>query len=241
MSVRIGVLASGGGSNLQALIDHFSGTKRAIGEVVWVGCNKQGAGALTRAADAGIATHHVTKSADGDSLLEQLNDHNVQLLVLAGYLRLVPSVVVRAYSGALLNIHPALLPAFGGAGMFGMNVHEAVVASGATVTGATVHYVTEQYDRGAIVAQWPVPVFAGDSAHAVASRVLRVEHRLLPLCVELVARGEVKLSDSGERITRSSYTPVSDDAAFVLSSDHVSQNRSATPEVGTDITSLLFP
>ena len=118
-------------------------------------------------------------------------------MVLAGYLRLVPPVVVRRWRGRLVNIHPALLPSFGGHGMYGHHVHDAVVASGVRVSGATVHFVDERFDRGPIIAQWPVPVPPGDTAAALAARVLAVEHRIYPWCVAALARGEVRLGDDG--------------------------------------------
>ena len=97
----------------------------------------------------------------------------------------------------MINIHPALLPSFGGHGMYGRKVHEAVVARGCRVSGVTIHFVSEEYDRGPILAQWPVPVMEGDDAEALAARVLRVEHRLLPAVVSGIARGQLGLSSSG--------------------------------------------
>jgi folate-dependent phosphoribosylglycinamide formyltransferase PurN len=108
--------------------------------------------------------------------------------VLAGYLKLVPSGVIERYRGRILNIHPALLPAFGGPGMYGRHVHEAVLASGAGESGATVHLVDEEYDRGAVLAQARVPVLPGDTPERLAARVLEVEHRLLPAVVLAAAR-----------------------------------------------------
>jgi methionyl-tRNA formyltransferase len=129
-------------------------------------------------------------------VLGQLQDAAVSLIVLAGYTRLVPATVVRAFEGRVLNIHPALLPAFGGTGMYGTRVHAAVLASGATVSGATVHMVTEEYDRGSIIAQWPVPVLPRDTPATLAQRVLAVEHILYPLVVV----------DAAERILRNRTT-----------------------------------
>lgn len=194
---RIAVLASGGGSNLQALIDHFSGPAMQAGHLCWVGSDKASAGALHRAQLAGIPTAHVTAPHDGDALLSQLRAAQADLLVLAGYLKLIPESVVRAFHGRLINIHPALLPAFGGAGMYGQRIHAAVLEHGATVTGVTVHFVDEQFDRGPIIAQWPVPVLPGDTPAILAARVLTVEHRLYPLCVAAVATGSVQLGEDG--------------------------------------------
>ena len=130
------------------------------------------------------------------------------LVVLAGYLKLVPPAVTRAFAGRIVNVHPALLPAFGGHGMYGLRVHAAVLAAGCTVTGVTVHLVDEQYDRGAILAQWPVPVLSGDTAESLAARVLLTEHRLLPRTV----LGLATAGPSG--LVRTSASP-----AFALTDD----------------------
>jgi formyltetrahydrofolate-dependent phosphoribosylglycinamide formyltransferase len=183
MAVRIAVLASGGGTNLQALLDALRSDDPA--RVARVVSDRAGAGALRRAEQAGIATA-VLRDATDPAELEAALDH-AELVVLAGYLRLVPPAVVARFPWRVINIHPALLPAFGGPGMYGRRVHEAVLASGARVTGATVHYADEAYDRGPIIAQWPVPVLAGDDAAALAARVLQVEHALLPQVVLALA------------------------------------------------------
>jgi phosphoribosylglycinamide formyltransferase/phosphoribosylglycinamide formyltransferase-1 len=126
--------------------------------------------------------------ADAKEWLALLNAGGIDLVVLAGYLKLVPAEVIAAYRGRIVNIHPALLPAFGGKGMFGARVHEAVLASGATESGATVHLVDEVYDHGSVLAQMRVPVLPGDTADRLAARVLEVEHRLLPAVVLAAAR-----------------------------------------------------
>lgn len=197
-AANIAVLASGGGSNLQVLLDHFRGPASGVGRIVWVGSDKAEAGALSRAAAAGVAAAVIADPRDGDGLVATLRAAGADLLVLAGYLKLIPAAVVEAYHGRLVNIHPALLPAFGGAGMYGHRIHAAVLEHGATITGATVHFVDAHYDRGPIIAQWPVPVLPGDTAASLGARVLRVEHRLFPLCVEAVASGTVLLGDDGK-------------------------------------------
>lgn len=116
-------------------------------------------------------------------------------MVLAGYIRLVPPEIVVKYDGRIVNVHPGLLPAFGGPGMYGQRVHRAVLEAGARVTGVTVHFVNEQYDRGKIIAQWPVPVFANDDAGTLAARVLRVEHLVYPRVVQGVASGRLSLQN----------------------------------------------
>lgn len=190
---RLAVLASGGGSNLQAILDHFAALGPAApGAVTLVVSDRVAAGALERARHAGIAAAHLP-AREGHRLLPLLREAGISHVALAGYLRLIPSDVVDAYRGRLVNIHPALLPAFGGPGMFGQHVHEAVVRAGATTSGATVHFVDERYDEGAVIAQWAVPVHAGDTADAVAARVLAVEHRLYPRCVAALCAGDLRL------------------------------------------------
>jgi formyltetrahydrofolate-dependent phosphoribosylglycinamide formyltransferase len=188
MPLRVAVFASGHGSNLQALLDAFR-EPAAPARIALVVSNKGAAGALDRAQRAGVATATIPEDGqDADGLLALLARHDIALVVLAGYLKRVPDRVVAAYRGRMLNVHPALLPCFGGAGMYGRRVHEAVLASGARITGVTVHLVDEQYDHGRILAQWPVPVHAGDTAETLAARVLEAEHRLLPAVVGAFAR-----------------------------------------------------
>jgi formyltetrahydrofolate-dependent phosphoribosylglycinamide formyltransferase len=201
MTARVAVLASGGGSNLQAILDYFhaQGSARAA-DVVLVASDRAGAQALDRARRAGIEAVHLDATGRTTGLEPLLESHHVDLIALAGYLRFVPAQVTRRWRGRLINVHPVLLPAFGGAGMYGIRVHEAVLAAGVRVTGATVHFVDEEYDRGPIVAQWPVPVLSGDSAESIATRVLAVEHHIYPIAVDAVARGRVALGDDG-RVT----------------------------------------
>ena len=191
---RVAVLASGGGTNLQALIDHFNPAPAPAARVELVIASRAGVGALARAERSGIAAEvldarEIGADALAARMLDALERHRIDIVVLAGYLQLVPIEVVERYEGRMLNIHPALLPGFGGKGMYGMRVHRAVLAAGVRVTGATVHLVSDRYDEGRIVAQWPVPVLEGDTPEALAARVLAVEHRILPLAVEAVARG----------------------------------------------------
>ena len=194
---RIAVLASGGGTNLQAIIDHLDRLgDRRCGEVVLVASDRADAGALARGRIRGITTEALAtpRRPEGAVLGPLLERHGVELVVLAGYLRRVPDDVVRRYADRMINVHPALLPSFGGTGMYGMRVHAAVLASGATVTGVTAHFVDEEYDRGPIIAQWPVPVLSGDDAATLAARVLRVEHVLYPRVVDAVAGGRLTLA-----------------------------------------------
>jgi phosphoribosylglycinamide formyltransferase-1 len=191
VSVRIAVFASGGGTNLQALLDRFD--RDDIARIVLVVSDRPDAGALERAERAGIRTAIIAvRDRDADdvaaSMLRLLSDHDVQLIALAGYLRLVPPAVVNRFRNRILNIHPALLPSFGGRGMYGLRVHAAVLNAGCTVSGATVHRVDERYDEGGIIAQWPVPVKHDDTPETLAARVLRVEHILYPAVIAETAR-----------------------------------------------------
>jgi len=187
-AVQIAVLASGRGSNLQALLDVLE-PANAPGRVALVVSNRADAGALSLARAAGVVAETIGQDGqDATTLLEHLRLHDIGLLVLAGYLKRVPDEVITAFRGRVLNIHPALLPAFGGRGMYGRRVHEAVLASGTRVTGATVHVVDEVYDHGPILAQWPVPVRPGDTPEVLAERVLQIEHRLLPAAVQAACR-----------------------------------------------------
>ncbi|MEP6781230.1 MAG: phosphoribosylglycinamide formyltransferase [Gemmatimonadaceae bacterium] len=195
---RIAILASGGGSNLQSIIEYFSrGSAKEVGTIVLVASNRAESGALQRAEDSGIATHFIADFTSASSLLAALSAVNADLLVLAGYLKLVPHEVVAKFAGRMLNVHPALLPAFGGHGMYGKRVHEAVIASGAKLSGVTVHFVNEEFDRGPIAAQWPVPVLENDTAQTLGERVLNIEHKIFSVVIEAVAAGSVKLDDHG--------------------------------------------
>jgi formyltetrahydrofolate-dependent phosphoribosylglycinamide formyltransferase len=197
---RIAVLASGGGSNLQALIDHFAelGEARA-GDVVLVAADRPDAGALDRARRAGIPVGVVAsrRAPSGEALASLLDRARVDLVVLAGFLQHVPADVTRRYAGRIVNVHPALLPDFGGPGMYGARVHRAVLAAGARRSGPTVHFVDDEYDHGPVIARWPVPVHPGDDEHTLAARVLRAEHLLFPRVVQALAAGDVRLTPDG--------------------------------------------
>ena len=188
MPSRIAVLASGRGSNLQAIIEHFDNLARErVGKVVLVASNRPDSPALVRAATASIDIASFDPNDDGAHLLNLLQKHRVDLVVLAGYLKRIPPTVIQKYAGRILNIHPSLLPDFGGAGMYGARVHEAVIAAGSKESGVTVHLVTDEYDRGPMVAQWRVPVEKGDTPESLAARVLNVEHVVYPRAVDMVA------------------------------------------------------
>lgn len=176
---------SGRGSNLEALgraLTHSGDA--AIGVVV----SDRDAPALELAAQRGWRSHRLSQPSDSEEWLRVLRDSESDLLVLAGYLRLVPAEVVAAMPGRIINIHPALLPRHGGPGMYGRRVHAAVLAAGDLESGATVHLVDEEYDRGAVLGQGRVPVHPEDTPETLAARVLAVEHQLLPAAVLSAAR-----------------------------------------------------
>jgi formyltetrahydrofolate-dependent phosphoribosylglycinamide formyltransferase len=227
MSTRLAVLASGRGSNLRALQEYLArGERTTLAHLALVLSDHADAGALAFARSRDIAATAIDGGTlGGDRLLAQLRSHRIDLVVLAGYMRLVPEVVVRAYRGRILNVHPALLPGFGGRGMYGARVHAAVIAAGSRVSGATVHFVDEHYDQGAIIAQWPVPVLSGDTPQALAARVLRVEHALYPPAIVAVAQKRISLDESGHATHM--HLPRLDDAAFVLDSLDDAALRSA--------------
>lgn len=193
MSLRVAVFASGGGSNLQALIDRFNSTADSPLRVTLVISDRADAGALARARAAGIEAMHIQVTGRPQDLivretLAALEFGDIDLIALAGYLRLLPPPIVKRYHKRIVNIHPALLPKFGGKGMYGANVHRAVIDAGEKVSGATVHYVDDNYDEGEIIAQRHVPVLHGDTPEKLAARVLAVEHELYPDALETVAR-----------------------------------------------------
>lgn len=198
MTMRVAVAISGRGSNLEALLQTLGPGSPA--EIVLVLSDRSAPG-LSLARAHGVPYQILSQPLDAGAWLEPLRRDAVELIVLAGYLRLVPAPVIQAYRNRIINIHPALLPQFGGQGMYGRRVHEAVLASGARESGATVHLVDEHYDRGAVLAQSRVPVLAHDTPDMLAERVLEVEHRLLPAVVLAAARAgrPVPLHDSGVR------------------------------------------
>lgn len=198
--MRIGVLASGGGTNLQSIIDACSGG-RISGEVALVISNNSSAGALERARRAGIPTLHVSSVTHPDpecldkAIVEALVRSGVGLVALAGYMKKIGRETLERYRCRILNIHPALLPHFGGQGMYGMAVHRAVVASGASVSGPTVHLVSGEYDTGPILAQEEVPVLENDTPESLQERVLEAEHRIYPATIEACIQKVIAVYD----------------------------------------------
>lgn len=190
--LRLGVLASGGGSNLQSIIDRsLDGSLSA--DVVAVISNNSGAKALERARNHGIDGLHVSAVTEGSfeaadrRIVREFSVRKVDLVVLAGFMKQVGPALLETFRGRIINIHPALLPKFGGKGMYGMRVHEAVIAAGETESGPTVHLVDSEYDHGPALAQRRVPVFPGDTPETLQVRVLEEEHDLLPRTIQELA------------------------------------------------------
>ena len=198
--MNIGVFASGRGSNFQAILDAIH-QRVLTARVSLLLSNKSDAGALEIARAHHIPAIHLSQKQFADepsfaaAMMRLLKEHDVQIIALAGYLKKIPVSVVREYRNRILNIHPALLPSFGGHGMYGHFVHEAVIASGAKLSGATVHLVDEEYDRGPIVLQKSVPVDQEDTAESLAAKVLRVEHEIYPLALQAFAQNRVIIKE----------------------------------------------
>jgi phosphoribosylglycinamide formyltransferase 1 len=202
--VKIAVLASGSGTNLQALLDAWRTGQFEQSEVAVVASDRQDAGALRRAAALNVPTVALdpaafpTRAAFDQEMARQLDRFQVQLICLAGYLRILSPGFVAHYPSRIMNIHPALLPAFGGPGMYGQHVHEAVLAAGAKFSGCTVHFVDEGTDTGPIILQAVVPVLDTDTPASLAERVLIEEHRIYPRAVALYCAGRLKIT--GRRV-----------------------------------------
>jgi phosphoribosylglycinamide formyltransferase-1 len=186
---RLAVFCSGTGSNFKALF-HAIIEHELPAEIVLCLSNRSQCGAVDFAKEYGIETLHLSEKQFGTNddfahaMLSALQERQIDMILLAGYLRKIPDAVIAAYPEKIVNIHPSLLPQFGGHGMYGMRVHEAVIESGETRSGATVHFVNEEYDKGRIIMQNHVPVLPGDTAETLAERVLRCEHRLYPAALE---------------------------------------------------------
>jgi formyltetrahydrofolate-dependent phosphoribosylglycinamide formyltransferase len=180
---RIAIFASGAGSNAQEIIRHF---KDRHVNVVIIGCNKKEAGVWNIAAAAGVESFLIEKAQflDGDAYVPLLQRAKIDLIVLAGFLWKIPQRLIDAYPHRIINIHPALLPKYGGKGMYGKRVHEAVIAAGESESGITIHYVDEHYDHGDIIFQAKCPVLGTDTPEILAKRIHELEHRHFPLVVE---------------------------------------------------------
>jgi len=195
---RLAVFISGGGTGMQSIID-ASARGELAAEVVWVVSSSKKAYGLERAAKAGIESFvfrpkkYATREAANEDLLAQLKQQRIDYIALAGYLRLVPANIIRAFPRRIINIHPGLLPKYGGNGMYGHFVHEAVLASGDKESGPTVHLVDEIYDNGQILEQTRIPVLDDDKPDTLAARVLKEEHKLYPRVIDNLIKGKYEL------------------------------------------------
>ncbi len=202
--MNVAVLASGQGSNLKALIE-ANKCGKLDARIVLVLSDKSEAGAFETARQNDITTRHIVRpsfSSDNEfdqAVIALLREHEVDFIALAGYLRMISPSIVKHYTDRILNIHPALLPAFGGKGMYGRKVHEAVLEYGCKVSGATVHLVEEGYDTGPPVMQRCVPVMHADTVETLAARVLEVEHKIYPEALQLFAEKRVEIQ--GRKVT----------------------------------------
>lgn len=195
--LNIAVFASGRGSNFRAILESIKAGNIKNARICLVISNNSGAGALQTAREESIPALHISRmqfpSEDDytNSILNTLEKHTINFIALAGYMKKIDPRIVRKYKNRIVNIHPALLPKYGGEGMYGIHVHEAVIASRDRESGATVHIVDEAYDRGSIVLQKKVPVDPNDTAESLAGKVLAVEHQLYPEVIRLFAEWKV--------------------------------------------------
>jgi len=195
--LNIAVFGSGRGSNFHSILTAINEGTIPGARIGCVISNNSDAGILEIARTHALPAHHLSLKGFSSqeefvsAVLDVLRSYDTNLIVLAGYMKLLDPRIIAAYRNRIINIHPALLPRFGGKGMYGIHVHEAVIASGAPVSGATIHIVDEEYDRGAIILQKTVPVFPGDTPAALAARVLDVEHEIYPEAIRRIARGDI--------------------------------------------------
>ncbi len=182
---KIAILASGSGSNARKIIEHFANS--SVGQVSLVITNRKSAGVLDHAADFSIPTKYFFKdvwSQNPEEILETLREYQIDFIVLAGFLLKLPELLVDHYPNRVVNIHPALLPKYGGKGMYGHHVHEAVKAAGESESGMTIHFVNHHYDEGGIIFQAKVSISPEDSAEAIQKKVLALEHTHYPAVIE---------------------------------------------------------
>lgn len=207
--LKIAVLVSGGGTNLQAIIDRITDGTISNAEISIVISNNKGVKALDRAKAAGIANKCISpkdfnrRDEFNEALLAELKSCNVDLVVLAGCMVVIPPMMVQAFPNKIINVHPALIPAFCGTGYYGLRVHEAVLERGAKVTGATVHFVDEGTDTGPIILQKAVDVCEGDTAEILQRRVMEeAEWKIMPEAIDLIANGRVMVVDGIAKISK---------------------------------------
>lgn len=204
--MKIAVFVSGGGTNLQAIIDKISSGEITNVEISEVIASNESAFAIERAKKAGIPAKVISKKVLGaeaydDATLAELNSLGVELVVLAGFLSMLGPKTVAAYANRIINIHPALIPAFCGQGMYGIRPHEAVLAKGVKVSGATVHFVNEHYDEGPIILQKAVDVLPDDTPKTLQKRIMKeCEQVILPQAIQLIADGRIEVVNNLVRV-----------------------------------------
>ena len=198
--LRFGVMASGGGSNFQAILDRCADGSLQ-GECAFLITNNSRCKAVERARAHGIPVHHISGLTHPDpkaythAMLEVARQSGARVLALAGYMKKVPTALLDYFEGQVLNVHPALLPAFGGEGLYGERVHEAVLASGVRLSGPTIHFVDPVYDHGRIIAQRAVPVYSDDTVASLSARVLEQEHDLYWRVLQALEEGKIALQN----------------------------------------------
>lgn len=197
--LKIGVLVSGGGTNLQAILDAIDSGRITNAKVEIVISNNAGAYALERARQHGIAAlclspkSYGSRAAYNEALLETIDGYGLDLIVLAGFLVTIPPAMIQKYRGRIINIHPSLIPSFCGVGYYGLKVHEAALARGVKITGATVHFVDEGMDSGPIILQKAVEVLPGDTPKVLQQRVMeQAEWVILPQAIDMIANGKIE-------------------------------------------------
>ena len=206
--LNIGVFASGRGSNFRAILESIKSGKIRNARISVVISNNSLAGALQNARDNSIPAFHISRmqfNSEDDytnAILNRLEEYKVNFIALAGYMKKIDNRIVRKFKNRMINIHPALLPKFGGEGMYGMHVHEAVIAAHETESGATVHLVDEEYDHGSVILQKKIDVAPEDTAESLAKKVLTVEHQVYPEVIRLFSEGKVVFKNGKTEILK---------------------------------------
>jgi phosphoribosylglycinamide formyltransferase-1 len=199
--LKIAVFASGKGSNLESILNSIESCEIKNADIVCIISNNSNAGALEIAKQKNIPAVHISRQqylTDAEfnvALIKKLDEFAANFIVLAGYMKMLSPTIIRKYKNRIINIHPALLPKFGGKGMYGIHVHEAAIASGDKVSGATVHFVDEEYDHGSTIMQETVNIDASETAETLAAKVLKIEHKIYPDVVQLFSEGKIHNED----------------------------------------------
>ncbi|MFP4664273.1 MAG: phosphoribosylglycinamide formyltransferase [Bacteroidales bacterium] len=181
---KIAILASGSGSNAENIVRHFVGNEHA--GVKLIVSDRENAGVLSRAKRLNVDGYYISRKSmrESNQLMDMLHDYKIDVIVLAGFLALIPSELIQAFDHRIINIHPALLPAYGGKGMYGVRVHQAVIENNETESGISIHYVNEKYDEGNIILQAKCPVYKSDDTNSLANRIHKLEYRYYPQVIE---------------------------------------------------------